>query len=131
MIEIIQPSRFVETVYYRRAFVWKNDPGAGFGFPCDEHGNVGEQNPAASENYQKCIDGTYDVIDMGVEKYEESYREPAVGKCICGAHVTLDGFTCPCDECGRDYNSAGQLLAPREQWGEETGEHWSDISRIP
>ena len=34
-------------------------------------------------------------------------------------------FTNTC-ECGQDYNSGGQLLAPREQWGEETGEHWSE-----
>ena len=27
-----------------------------------------------------------------------------------------------CDKCGADYNSAAQLLAPRSQWGEETGE---------
>jgi hypothetical protein len=29
--------------------------------------------------------------------------------------------------CGRDYNSSGQLLAPREQWGWDTGESLSDI----
>ncbi len=31
-----------------------------------------------------------------------------------------------CD-CGRDYNAFGQILAPRSQWGEETGESLSDI----
>jgi hypothetical protein len=55
----------------------------------------------------------------------------AVGECVCcGAHVTLIGFTNTCP-CGADYNSAGQHLAPREQWGEETGEHIADILRIP
>ena len=49
----------------------------------------------------------------------------AVGRCECGQDVSLDSFTCPC-ECGRDYNMDGTLLAPREQWGEETGEHWSE-----
>jgi len=49
----------------------------------------------------------------------------AVGRCSCGRNVLLDSFTCPCD-CGRDYNQSGDLLAPREQWGEETGEHWSE-----
>jgi hypothetical protein len=52
--------------------------------------------------------------------------QPAVGVCACGAHVELDRFTNTC-ECGRDYNSSGQLLAPREFWGEETGESVSDI----
>ena len=53
-----------------------------------------------------------------------------VGKCPCGRKVyVIDGgyspFTTTCD-CGKDYNSSGQELAPREQWGEETGEHWSE-----
>jgi hypothetical protein len=33
-------------------------------------------------------------------------------------------------ECGRDYNWGGQLLAPRSQWGEETGETAADILRV-
>ncbi len=51
---------------------------------------------------------------------------PAVGLCACGRYVELDGFTCPCD-CGRDYNGSGQELAPRAQWGEETGETATEI----
>ena len=46
-------------------------------------------------------------------------------KCDCGRTLELPDFTNTC-ECGRDYNQGGQLLAPREQWGEETGEHWSE-----
>jgi len=49
-------------------------------------------------------------------------------KC-CGVWLTCDGFTNTCS-CGKDYNFSGDLLAPREQWGEETGEHWTDIIRI-
>jgi hypothetical protein len=33
----------------------------------------------------------------------------------------------PVVECGADYNMSGQMLAPREQWGEETGETVADI----
>ena len=58
------------------------------------------------------------------------YREPAVGQCDCGAHVTLQGFTNTCDRCGADYNMSGNRLADRAQWGEETGEHLADIERI-
>lgn len=29
----------------------------------------------------------------------------------------------------REYNSSGQMLAPREQWGEETGETAADYDR--
>lgn len=60
---------------------------------------------------------------------EDGYRRvkvPAIGRCDCGRNVVLANFTNTCD-CGRDYNWNGSLLAPREQWGEETGEHWSDI----
>ena len=46
--------------------------------------------------------------------------------CTCGRKVYCEGFTTTCD-CGRDYNWNGTLLAPREQWGEETGECLSDI----
>jgi len=53
--------------------------------------------------------------------------EHTIGVCVrCGAHVTLSGFTNTC-ECGADYNGAGELLAPRSQWGEETGESVADI----
>jgi len=53
----------------------------------------------------------------------------AVGRCNhCARHVTLSGFTNTC-ECGADYNMAGQRLAPRSQWGEETGETADDILR--
>jgi hypothetical protein len=52
------------------------------------------------------------------------------GKCKCGATVEFGHFTNTCDKCDRDYNSSGQELAHRSQWGEETGESLSDILRI-
>jgi hypothetical protein len=51
------------------------------------------------------------------------------GTCVCGEEVEFSGFTNTC-ECGRDYNSSGQELAPRSQWGEETGESLADILSI-
>jgi hypothetical protein len=48
-------------------------------------------------------------------------------KCDCGEEVYCDGFTNTCECCGADYNSAGQQLAPRCFWGEETGESIADI----
>jgi len=47
-------------------------------------------------------------------------------RCRCGREVKCSGFTNTC-ECGADYNWAGQRLAPRSQWGEETGESVADI----
>ena len=59
------------------------------------------------------------------------YREfsAPVIKCTCGEEVVCEHFTNTCT-CGRDYSFSGSLLAPRVQWGEETGEHLSDILRI-
>ena len=128
-IEIISHPETHTEVSFRRQYVWRNDTGAGFSFECDEEGNILPSNPDAEKNYQKCIDGTFDVIDRGVERHEHSWREPAVGRCHCGAEVELDSFTCTCEKCGRDYNQSGQELAPREHWGEETGETLSDIMR--
>lgn len=49
--------------------------------------------------------------------------------CDCGEECELAGFTNTC-ECGAEYNMSGALLAPREQWGEETGEHASDLNNL-
>ncbi len=45
----------------------------------------------------------------------------------CGQELCCSGFTNTCPVCGTDYNWAGQRLAPRSQWGEETGESAADI----
>lgn len=46
-------------------------------------------------------------------------------KCNCGRMVDCSNFTNTCP-CGRDFNFSGTELAPRDQWGEETGEHWTE-----
>jgi len=57
-------------------------------------------------------------------------RTRNVIKCTdCGREVLCYGFTNTC-ECGADYNMSGQQLAPREQWGEETGESVADILSV-
>jgi len=51
--------------------------------------------------------------------------------CVCGARIErYSSWANECDRCGREYNGSGQLLAPREQWGEETGEDWRDLSNF-
>ena len=57
--------------------------------------------------------------------YDYFHRVPAELKC-CGEWLSLGSFTNTCPHCGADYNGSGSLLASRNQWGEETGEHWSD-----
>ena len=54
---------------------------------------------------------------------------PTTVSCHCGRTVHCPGFTNTCD-CGTDYNFAGVRLAPRSQWGEETGESAADILRV-
>jgi hypothetical protein len=46
-------------------------------------------------------------------------------RCVCRRKVECHGFTTTCF-CGKDYNWNGDELAPRNQWGLETGEHWSE-----
>lgn len=59
-----------------------------------------------------------------------TYTEAAIGFCDCGGRVYLDHFTNTCDGCYRDYNMDGQPLADRSQWGEETGETYTDLIGI-
>jgi len=62
---------------------------------------------------------------MKPNEYTEWAKIIPVVNCSCGEEIECTSFTNTCD-CGNDYNFAGQLLAPREQWGEETGEDWHD-----
>lgn len=66
---------------------------------------------------------------MQIINNEEVWTEGAtpIGKCDdCGREVMLYSFTNTC-ECGAEYNTSGQKLAPRSQWGAETGETHMDI----
>ena len=82
-----------------------------------------EQNDTGFQNLMMIIEsGDY---NLRTHEYTSYQRVPAKGKC-CNKWLELDGFTNTCPHCHSDYNSAGQLLAPRSHWGEETGEHWTD-----
>lgn len=129
-MKILTESKTETFVSYSRDFRYASDPGAGFGFPCDKNGSVQSLNPAAQENFEACLKGEVrgeKVIDLGISQHQNTYRSAAIGKCDdCGKKVELSSFTNTC-QCGADYNSFGQHLAPRSQWGEETGETASDI----
>lgn len=119
-ITITKPRTHVDAVAYSRSFEWRDMPGAGFGFDCDANGVIAPLNPVAAESLRKCLSGENDVIDRGIEERRWTYTIPAEGRCVCGRTVALDGDT-DCD-CGRIYNGAGQELAPRHMWGDDTGE---------
>ena len=54
-----------------------------------------------------------------------TWRVSASLEC-CGERLSLGRFTNTCGSCGADYDGNGNRLAPRSQWGEETGETWND-----
>ena len=61
------------------------------------------------------------------EEYDKGHV-PKVCRILtcCGEDLILFNNTNTCPICGADYNMSGDRLAPREQWGEETGEYWQD-----
>ena len=127
MAEIVKQSWVEHIEEYRLVFDTDPARGTGYSFPCDKNGNLllGELSKTALENLAICrrSDTTPHVVN-----YSRNYRHPAVIACDeCGCSVYLDGFTNTCGNCEADYNMSGQRLAPRNQWGEETGETAVDI----
>jgi hypothetical protein len=113
-------------------FYERKEKGSGFSFPCDKDGNVITTHlfPEAQDSLAQCIAHPEQFLSPVVHDYSRDIRHCAVGECNhCNGYIALQGFTNTCD-CGAEYNSAGQELAPRECWGEETGEHPADIGRI-
>lgn len=130
-MKIVQKREYVEVVQYFLNFYYLDNRGIGFSFPCDKSGkvHVGALSPVAKENYEKCLAGK-EVGRGELEEYRHHYVNPAVGLCDdCGEKIFLDRFTNAC-ECGADYNMSGQRLAPREQWGRDTGESVEDILSV-
>ena len=53
-------------------------------------------------------------------------RKPRTVRCVCGLILQLeDPMTNQCT-CGQFYNGCGQRLSHPRNWGEETGEQYSD-----
>ena len=132
-MNILTHRKRVTTIHYRAHYHFANDPDRGFSFDCDKDGVIDTANlaPAGMASLTECqagFSGGARIIYDGIVRVERSYTEPAIGLCDCGEQVALSNFTNTC-ACGADYNTAGQLLAPRYQWGEETGESLSDILR--
>lgn len=74
------------------------------------------------ENFESARREWYEDEFTGLERCRYI---PAMGRC-CGRVIVLSDFTNTCEACGADYNKNGSRLAPRSQWGEETGEAWFD-----
>lgn len=124
-MKIIKERKEVEKKEYFIEFVSLDNPGGGFWFKCDKEGNLlqEELSPIGARVLAECAFGTLNVKKPKLREVDSSYTEPAQGLCdICGGLVYLTSFTNECDQCGTEYNFGGKRLAPRSQWGEETGE---------
>ena len=131
-MRIIRQRERIESTFYTLFFERKATPGSGYVFNCDSEGEVdlSKWSPTLRENYTK-LKNNSEFLPPVVQIREDYYIQVAIGECNgCGAPVELHGFTNTCDGCGQDYNMSGQELAPRSQWGEETGESLGDILRI-
>ena len=127
-IEIIQEAKREEVVERFICFDQRDMPeGTGYSFRCDEEGNLIDD-----ENWSERRGRIYALLcNKGykfpvIREYRWNRLLPRIGKCVCGEEVCLTGYPNDC-ECGRDYDIQGNLLAPRSQWGEETGESIGDI----
>lgn len=112
-----------EETQYRLFFQLRGaTEGTGKIFDCDAGGGVLEPGHVALVAALR-HDPAYESARL--VEFEHAWTVPAAIRCACGAEVELGHFTNTC-ECGRDFNMSGDELAPREQWGEETGEHWTE-----
>lgn len=117
-MKLIKHAGIGEIVEITREFARKGAQEACYSFKIDPATMQPDQESA---NWLKCQDKTQ-FDDLGIEKHTHCYRIAAIGECnYCGGHVTLSGWANECD-CGREYSCAGQELADRRFWGEETGE---------
>jgi hypothetical protein len=113
-----------ESVEFSLFFENPESKGSGYSFDSDEAGNVDAEklNEVARANFERMLAGDW---PRDVRRFESHWREPAVIECDCGTHLELySSWANSCQRCGREYNGSGQLLAPRSQWGEETGERF-------
>lgn len=126
-MRIIKHSERVTNVRFSR--VLEREDGSGFWFDCDKDGKLAGRR--TEKHVQQRLQEDPSLVDLGVQKSEWSYKTEAIGLCNhCETEVELCGFTNECPQCGTLYNWGGQELAHPSLWGEETGEHPSDLLRI-
>ena len=139
MAEIIQQRYQVEQVEYNREYGYPEDDidhkGQGYSFPCDKNGEIfyDKLSLPGSENLLRCLTlveaGV--LLDLGRQEDKWTYWVPAIAKCECGNQFELNStWLNTCDKCHGDHDGNGHRLAPREAWGEETDEHWTDLVNL-
>jgi hypothetical protein len=122
MIQIIKESSRVTVTNYFIEFHYKDDPYAGYSFPANKDRTLAldKMTPEAIINYEHCkVDNCFTEAEFTTNTY--SYTDPAVGKCHCGAEVTLSSRymgAVQC-ECGQWYNIFGQELKEQKYWEDD------------
>jgi hypothetical protein len=140
MAKFIRQRERVEVPRFSHEWHYTNDPGAGYYVPCSKEGNITPETAYTPshytydlELYQQLMAGfdrdNKEVVYDGIVDRTSYYTEPAAIECdVCKGEVSLErSMTNDCEKCGAEYNSFGQRLADRSQWGEETNERWYDI----
>lgn len=116
----------------RFELVFDDGHNSGFGFPCDEDGNLENLHECAKKNLEWCKAHPEEFVRYNeVVAFRQSYTEPARGTCVCGATVILEDQyygACQCPNCERWYNLFGQSLLPPDQWHNDPSEedYWEE-----
>lgn len=118
MLKNLIPAEVKTEVYYELCF--DDGHNNGFGFPCEADGRLLEMSADAKRNLEWCKahPERFKRFDE-VVGFENTFREPAHGTCICGEDVLLEDQyygACQCPNCGRWYNLFGQSLLDPSQW---------------
>ena len=95
---------------------------------------LGMTAPAPCDDMPRCpfcgapVEVRGDHLDCTADKRHTRLlchcRTPPVPMNIGSGHFDTDY---KCAACGQEYNCSGQPLAPRSQWGEETGEYFANM----
>lgn len=116
----------------------KEDEGSGFSFDCDATGfvDLGRLSECAVANLAALlkigeVEGRKYGAGRIIIRQEIKWRDRPQMICRCGrSTLELALFTNTCSFCHADYNTSGALLAPRSQWGADTGESVQDILNV-
>lgn len=127
MIKIIKHREYETITEYYYFFSRDQRGNSGFSIPCNENG---EPFDKWKDRFDELMEQKDEFVWHGLQERKIDVIHPTIGQCVCGEEIELSGFTNTCTNCDRDYNSSGQELAPRSQWGEETGESLSDILSV-
>ena len=84
------PSEPREEIWYE--VVYDDGENNGYGFPCDESGNLFPMSDAANDSLRYCKSHPAEFSRNGeVVQYSNTYMELPHGRCKCGAEVYLSG----------------------------------------